>query len=86
MTGQAVIHKPRGQDEMGGWLVKCPRLSTQGRYSGGLLNGHVDRLLKKLRKLQKLHRLHKWQNSAAEINDKLNLLYYFIQKKLSFKT
>ena len=23
-----VIHKPRGQEEVGGWLVKCPRLST----------------------------------------------------------
>ena len=26
-----VIHKPRGQDKVGGWLVKCPQLSTQGR-------------------------------------------------------
>ena len=23
-----VVHKLRGQDEVGGWSVKCPRLST----------------------------------------------------------
>ena len=28
---QGVIHKPHGQDEVGGWLVICPQLSTQGR-------------------------------------------------------
>ena len=27
---QGVIHKPLGQDEVGGWLIKCPQLSTQG--------------------------------------------------------
>ena len=26
-----IFYKPRGQGEVGGWLVKCPQLSTQGR-------------------------------------------------------
>ena len=28
---QGGIQQPRGQDEVGGWLVKCPRFSTGGR-------------------------------------------------------
>ena len=27
-----VVHKLRGQDEVGRWSVKCPRLSTKGRW------------------------------------------------------
>ena len=26
-----VIHKPHGKDEVGEWLVNCPRLSMQGK-------------------------------------------------------
>ena len=28
VTALGVIHKLRGQDEVGKWSVKCPRLST----------------------------------------------------------
>ena len=31
LVSKGGIQQPRGQGEVGGWLVKCPRFSTGGR-------------------------------------------------------